>query len=151
MPDADALARAAEAFVLVWSSVPPDLPEKVSTSQLRALVAVRRSGVTTVTALARDLGALPSSATRLCDRLVAAGYLDRTPDAANRRFHAIRLTPSGERLLDVLQEHRGRALGAVLDRMDADDRTSLLAGLVAFATETAGTAEDPPQARAHLA
>jgi len=135
--DADALARAAEALVLVWSSMPADLPEKISASQLRALVTVRRSGVTTVTALARDLGALPSSATRLCDRLVAAGYLDRTPDAANRRFHAVRLTAAGERLLDVLETHRRDALAEVLDRMDDDARDRLVIGLTAFAAQAA--------------
>jgi DNA-binding MarR family transcriptional regulator len=142
LPDADALARAAEAFVLVWSSTPPDLPEKISASQLRALITVRRSAVTTVTALARDLGALPSSATRLCDRLVAAGYLDRAPDAANRRFHAVRLTPAGERLLSVLDAHRRRALAAVLDRMDDAVRQGLLVGLAEFGTWAAATSAD---------
>jgi DNA-binding MarR family transcriptional regulator len=137
IPDSDALARAAEAFVLVWSSMPTDLPEKISASQLRALVTVRRSGVTTVTALARDLGALPSSATRLCDRLVAAGYLDRTPDATNRRFHAVSLTSGGQRLLDVLDAHRRNALAAVLTRMDGEARECLLAGLAGFAAEAA--------------
>jgi DNA-binding MarR family transcriptional regulator len=132
-PDTDALARAAEAFVLVWSSMPADLPEKISASQLRALVTVRRRGVTTVTALARDLSALPSSATRLCDRLVAAGYLDRAPAATNRRFHAISLTPAGERLLDVLDRHRHDAIAEVVARMDADARDRLLTGLTAFA------------------
>jgi len=151
--DGDALARAAEAFVLVWSSMPPELPEKSSASQLRAMVTVRRSGVTTVTALARDLGALPSSATRLCDRLVAAGYLDRTPDAANRRFHAVRLTPAGERLLDVLATHRRDALAAVLARMDADDRDRLVTGLAAFADQAPDVAEAvaPRSAAARLA
>lgn len=133
IPDADALARAAEAFVLVWSSMPADLPEKISASQLRALVTVRRRRVTTVTALARDLGALPSSATRLCDRLVAAGYLDRAPDVANRRFHAVSLTPAGDRLLDVLAAHRRTALAEVLARMDTKDRECLLSGLAGFA------------------
>lgn len=133
IPNTDALARAAEAFVLVWSSMPADLPEKISASQLRALVTVRRRGVTTVTALARDLSALPSSATRLCDRLVAAGYLDRAPAATNRRFHTISLTPDGQRLLDVLDRHRRDAIAEVVARMDDDARDRLMTGLTAFA------------------
>jgi len=145
--DADALARAAEAFVLVWSSMPADLPEKVSVSQLRALVSVRRCGITTVTALARDLGALPSSATRLCDRLVAAGYLDRAPDAANRRFHAVSLTPAGERLLDVLDTHRRDALATVLARMDDAAQDQLVRGLGAFAVEAEQVANRARAAR----
>ncbi|HEY6793611.1 MAG TPA: MarR family winged helix-turn-helix transcriptional regulator [Kineosporiaceae bacterium] len=129
----DPMARAAEAFSLVWSSIPAELSDKISTSQLRVLITVGRSGVTTVTALARDLGALPSSATRLCDRLVAAGFLARAPAAANRRFHAVSLTPAGEQLLDVLDTHRRDAFTAIVTRMDPDDREALQRGLVAFA------------------
>jgi DNA-binding MarR family transcriptional regulator len=131
--DADTLAGAAEAFARVWTALPPDLPDKLSTSQLRTLHAVRRRGVTTITQLARDLSALPSSATRLCDRLVAAGYLDRTPDATNRRFHEVSLTPSGQRLLQVLDAHRREALAGVLDRLDDAERSALAQGLTAFA------------------
>jgi DNA-binding MarR family transcriptional regulator len=58
-PAAD-LAAVAESFVLAWSSMPTELPEKISASQLRALVAVRRAGSTTVTDLATALSSLPS-------------------------------------------------------------------------------------------
>jgi DNA-binding MarR family transcriptional regulator len=135
--DAESLAGAAEALVRVWSSLPADLAEKVSAAQLRALATVRRTGPTTVTALARDLGALPSSATRLCDRLVATGYLDRAPDETNRRFHAVSLTPAGERLLDLLDAHRRDALAAVAAGMSAAERECLLTGLTGFAAAAA--------------
>jgi DNA-binding MarR family transcriptional regulator len=141
IPDTDAMAQAVEALVLVWSSMPAGLQEKISASQLRALVTVRRSGVTTVTALARDLGALPSSATRLCDRLVAAGLLDRAPAVANRRFHAVSLTPAGQHLMELLDTHRRDALDAVLTRMDAATREALQRGLSAFAAEAARMSE----------
>lgn len=126
-------AAAGEAFVLAWSSMPPDLPEKISASQLRALVAVRRAGELTVTDLARALEALPSSVTRICDRLVAAGLIERLPAENNRRFHAISLTTEGERLLEVLDRHRQRAIESVLERMPPRSRQQLREGLEAFA------------------
>lgn len=129
------LASLGEAFVLAWSGMPADLPERISASQLRALVAVRRAGELTVTELARALDALPSSATRLCDRLVAAGLIERVPSAVNRRFHAISLTSSGQRLLEALDRHRERALAAVLARMGPRARQHLWEGLSAFADQ----------------
>jgi DNA-binding MarR family transcriptional regulator len=140
MPSAARLANLAEAFVLTWSSMPADLPERISASQLRALVVIRRSGGTTVSELARSLGALPSSATRLCDRLVAAGYIERAPARDNRRFHAVSLSDTGERLLEALDTHRAQALETVLERMTPGDRTALAVGLHAFA---AGAALEP--------
>jgi DNA-binding MarR family transcriptional regulator len=127
------LATFGEAFVSAWSSVPDDLPERVSTSQLRALIAIRRGDGATVTDLARALDALPSSATRLCDRLIAAGYIERMANPANRRFHVLSLSPLGEQLLVTLEAHRRRALATVLDRMSPRARQQLGNGLSAFA------------------
>jgi DNA-binding MarR family transcriptional regulator len=129
------LADAGEAFVLAWSSMPPDLPERISTSQLRALIAIRAGEGTTVTDLARALDALPSSATRLCDRLTAAGYIERTANPANRRFHSLSLTPHGAQLLETLDGHREEVLAATLDRMPPRARQQLAEGLAAFAAQ----------------
>lgn len=131
------LAGAGEAFVLAWSSMPADLPEKISTSQLRALIAIRRGEADTVTDLARALDALPSSATRLCDRLTAAGYIERAANPANRRFHTLSLTPLGRQLLETLDRHREHALAAVLARMSVRARQQLVEGLTAFGTQAA--------------
>jgi DNA-binding MarR family transcriptional regulator len=129
------LAGAGEAFVLAWSSMPADLPEKISASQLRALVAIRRGEGETVTDLARALGALPSSATRLCDRLTAAGYIERAANPANRRFHTLSVTPRGRQLLELLDGHRERALAEALGRMPARARQQLAEGLAAFSDQ----------------
>ena len=51
--------------------------QRVSTSQLQALLVLQERGPMNLTALADELGAIPSSATRLCDRLVAADLITR--------------------------------------------------------------------------
>src|ERR1700753_3306143 len=86
----------AEALVGIWAHVVESLDVRVSPTQLRALTAVGRYGELNLSQLAAALGALPSSASRLCDRLEAARLL--TPDAGRARPRAGRvgLTPAGE-------------------------------------------------------
>ena len=62
---------AAEALVGIWSHVAESLDVRISPTQLRALTAVGRYGELNLSQLAEALGALPSSASRLCDRLEA--------------------------------------------------------------------------------
>jgi DNA-binding MarR family transcriptional regulator len=74
-----------------------------------------------------------SSASRLCDRLVAAGLIDREPSRADRREIALTLTPHGVGLLANLRAERRRRLAAVLAGMSETSRTALLRGLREFA------------------
>ena len=76
---------AAEALVGIWSHVAESLDVRISPTQLRALTAVGRYGELNLSQLAEALGALPSSASRLCDRLEAAGLLTRDSGRASRR------------------------------------------------------------------
>jgi DNA-binding MarR family transcriptional regulator len=75
---------------------------------------------------------VPSSASRLCDRLEAIGLLRRVPDPRDRREVRLLLTPPARRLLDELRERRRAALAAVLDRMTPAARQDLVRALAAF-------------------
>jgi DNA-binding MarR family transcriptional regulator len=74
-----------------------------------------------------------SSASRLCDRLVAAGLIDREPSRSDRREIALSLTPNGVRLLAELRAERRRRLAEVLAGMSEPSRVALLRGLRDFA------------------
>jgi DNA-binding MarR family transcriptional regulator len=87
--------------------------------------------------LAEALEVVPSSASRLCDRLEATGLLRRVPDPRDRREVRLLLTSSARRLLDDLRERRRQALGEVLDRMTPAHRQDLVQALRAFATAAA--------------
>ena len=113
--------------------MPDDLPERISASQLRVLLTVRALGRPTVTELADRLESLPSSVTRLCDRLVSAGYLDRGAAADNRRFHVVEVSPTGRDLLQRIDLHRTEMLDGFLRRMPDRARRQLETGLSAFA------------------
>ena len=90
--------------------------------------------------LAGRLKMILSSASRLCDRLVASGMVERVPGRADRREIALFLTPSSRQVLNDLRATRREILAEVLDRMSPAGRTALLRGLTEFGA--AAAAED---------
>ena len=123
---------AAEALVGIWAHVAESLDVRISPTQLRALTAVGRYGELNLSQLAEALGALPSSASRLCDRLEAGGLLTRDTGRASRRAVSLRLTPDGEALLEQAREGRREQIAHVLGAMTPSGRAELAEGLAAF-------------------
>src|SRR4051794_33196452 len=105
----------------------------VPPTQLRVLTIVESNRHTNMSRLAEALEVVPSSASRLCDRLEATGLLRRVPDPRDRREVRLMLTSSARRLLDDLRERRRAALAHVLDRMPPSARQELVRALQAFA------------------
>ena len=104
----------------------------VPPAQLRVLTIVSGNRHTNMSRLAEMLDVVPSSASRLCDRLEANGLLRRVADPRDRREVRLLLTPASRRLLADLRERRRRALGEVLERMPTGARQDLLRALQAF-------------------
>jgi DNA-binding MarR family transcriptional regulator len=104
----------------------------VPPTQLRVLTIVAGNGHTNMNRLAEALGVVPSSASRLCDRLEATGLLRRAPDPRDRREVRLVLTPAARRMLDELRERRRTALAEVLARMTPAGRQELVRALAAF-------------------
>ncbi|WP_406069762.1 MarR family transcriptional regulator [Micromonospora sp. NBC_01638] len=128
---AAAIDAAAEALIAVLDSASsrPQVPP----TQLRVLALISSRQETNVNGLAELLDVVPSSASRLCDRLEATGLLRRVADPRDRR--EVRLVPTAAALalLGELAERRQRAVQVVLDRMPARMQHDLLLALVAFA------------------
>ncbi|MEV4465639.1 MarR family transcriptional regulator [Micromonospora echinofusca] len=129
---AAAIDAAAEALVGVLDSAVSRHQMAVSPTQLRVLSLITGRPETNVNGLAELLDVVPSSASRLCDRLEATGLLRRVPDPRDRREVRLVPTADAERLLRELQERRHRAVQAVLDRMPGRAQHELLLALVAF-------------------
>ncbi|MCL7458097.1 MarR family transcriptional regulator [Micromonospora echinofusca] len=135
---AAAIDAAAEALVGVLDSAVSRHQMAVSPTQLRVLSLISGRPETNVNGLAELLDVVPSSASRLCDRLEATGLLRRVPDPRDRREVRLVPTADAEQLLSELQERRHRAVQAVLDRMPGRAQHELLLALLAF--ERAATA-----------
>ena len=144
---ATALVAVAPALVLCWARAEAGIEPQVPPSQLRALLALDRYGPLNLVGLAQELGALPSSASRLCDRLEAAGLLRRGVNEASRREIEVSLSRDGRALLDRLATSRRNQLGIVLEAMTPADRTALMTGLETFALAAEHTVEALDQRR----
>jgi DNA-binding MarR family transcriptional regulator len=114
-------------------------------AQLRVLTIVAGNRHTNMSRLAEALDVVPSSASRLCDRLEATGLLRRVADPRDRREVRLLLTPAARRLLGDLQERRRAALAGVLDRMPAGARQDLLKSLQAFEVAAGALADSSSQ------
>ena len=105
----------------------------VPPTQLRVMAIIAGNRHTNMSRLAEALEVVPSSASRVCDRLEATGMLRRVPDPRDRREVRLLLTPAARLVLDELRDLRRRALAEVLDRMPESAREELLRSLTAFA------------------
>lgn len=141
---AAAIDSAAAAIVRIWTGPQgaPGVP--VPATQLRVLFVVEQHGAINLSGLAGELGALLSSASRLCDRLEAAGLIVRESGRQSRREIAIRLSPDGEALLDRVRRERRKEITKVLARMSPGARNALLTGLTEFRAAADGSAPAEP-------
>ena len=130
----DAVMLAARVLVAITAQSVATLPEQVTLPQLRVLVMVMvaSGGPLNLNAVARGLGVHPSNATRTCDRLVVAGLLRRSEDAADRRNLVLELTTDGHELVQMVTGHRRAAIKDILGRMSGRHRRELVPALQAF-------------------
>ncbi|GAA3605623.1 MarR family winged helix-turn-helix transcriptional regulator [Microlunatus ginsengisoli] len=139
--DVDAVMRAARVISAIIAGSVAQTDDAVTMPQLRALVLVATRAEVNASAVAHSLSIHLSNASRLCDRLVQAGWLDRRQSSDDRRNLVLSLTPAGSRLLASVMDHRRRAFAAILLRMPTAGRAALIAGLNEFA-DTAGEPDE---------
>lgn len=138
----EALARA---LLTLATRASAELPGGSSPTQLRALAVAEEGGPCTLGAFAEALGLSVSSASRLVDRLVAAGTLDRRQSEANRREVTLQVTANGKRLLRRHEAARRGMFSDVLREMSATEIRALLRGLDAVQRHSAARAGRLPR------
>jgi len=153
-PEPDEVARvtttAAELLEVVWgrASTAP-----TSASQLRVLHILEHHDGIKLRTLAESLASTPPSTSRLCDRLQAAGFVERAASEEDRREVRLHLSNRGRAFLADLRTRREREVRKVLADMPAAKRVALLEGLEAFcataATQLPG--DDAPESGSRTA
>ncbi|MEU6284305.1 MarR family transcriptional regulator [Streptomyces sp. NPDC047028] len=135
-------ARTGELLEVLWgrASTAP-----ASASQMRVLLTLEHQDGINLRTLSDALSSTPPSTSRLCDRLVAAGLVERVVHAADRREIRLHLSARGRAHLDDLRVRREQELQAVLAHMPAYKRTALLEGLEAFCHAAAWQIHDQGQ------
>lgn len=128
----DALLAASRALVAVSARSIADSPE-VTFPQFRMLV-VLSHGSSNLSELASSLDVAASTALRMVDRLIAAGFVERLVRPDNRRETNLSLTKAGERVFRTVTRRRRRDLRAVVERVPERDRPELARAMALFAS-----------------
>ena len=138
----NAVLRSSRALVAVAARSLGAVDEDVTLAQYRVLVELAARGPQSVADLASILGVGPSTATRMCDRLVRKGLVSRRRSSVDRRLVKVSLARPGSELVDQVTFRRREELALILSRMPADHKPQVLRALKAF---SAAAGEVPEQ------
>jgi len=105
------------------------VPGDVTLPQFRALVVLATRGSQPSSALAAELGIVPSSVTRLCDRLERKELIVREAVAGDRRQVQVRITDGGRSLVDTVTEARRLAIVDLVEAIPTKRRAALTEAL----------------------
>lgn len=99
---------------------------ELTPTKLRALDVLARRGGLRVGELAERMGVDETSATRLADRLQAAGLVERRRAPEDRRVAIVVLTLHGQELAEAAGEQRRRFFEDVLAALEPKERAELV-------------------------
>ena len=130
----DAVLSASRALVAVAARSLAACEHEITLPQYRVLVVLSARGPQRVADLADALGVLPSTATRMCDRLVAKRLLRRARSSQDRRSVKVGVTEEGRRLVDQISQARRGELRQILAQLPPTGRDALVEALRAFSS-----------------
>jgi len=139
----DAVLLASRALVAVAARSLAAAANDVTLPQFRVLVVLAGGEPRGMSELADELGCSPSTATRLCDRLVRKGLMVRGHPASNRREVEVDVTAAGRRLVNRVTKRRRDEIARIVSHVPEAQRTAMVKALHSFA---AAAGETPDQA-----
>jgi DNA-binding MarR family transcriptional regulator len=129
----DTVLAASRALVAVAARSLAAAGDEVTLPQYRTLVVLGARGPQGTADLAAALAVNPSTATRLCDRLVRKGLVRRDRQAGDRRTVRIALTPAGRDLVAAVTRRRRTELARLLGVLPQAQHEPVIAAFQAFA------------------
>lgn len=142
----ESVMRAARALVGITAASVAVVNDVVTVPQLRVMMMLATRGPMNLAAVAAGLDVSPSNASRICDRLLRIGMVDRREDAVDRRNIVLTLTADGEGLIDRVIDHRRSGVRRILKQMTPQQREHLAAAFDDFATAAGEPLERPDHA-----
>ena len=143
----DAVLAASRTLIAVATKSLGAAAEETTIAQYRALVVLASRGPQRVVDLAGALEVAPSTAGRMCDRLVRKGLIGRRRARADRRAVLVSLTAAGRQVVDQATARRRELIAGILERLPAGQQRAVADALSAFGA-AAGEVPDsqwPPQ------
>ncbi len=135
------MLHASRALVAVAARSLALVADDVTLPQYRVLVLLAGRGPQGIAGLAASLAVSPSTATRMCDRLVHKGLVRRRTPPRDRRQVRLGLTEAGRRVVAEVTARRRAEIARIVCAIPADDRDQLVKALDAFA-RSAGELRD---------
>jgi DNA-binding MarR family transcriptional regulator len=146
----DAVLTASRTVVAVATQSLGAAAEETTIAQYRALVVLASRGPQRMVDLARALGVTPSTAGRMCDRLLRKGLIRRQRARTDRREVLVSITGAGRQVVDQATARRRTLLAQILERLPAEQQSAAAEAFRAFAA-AAGEIPDrqwpPPDGR----
>ena len=138
----DAVLTASRTMVAVATRSLGAAAEETTIAQYRALVVLASRGPQRMVDLAGALGVTPSTAGRMCDRLLRKGLIRRQRARADRREVQVSVTAAGQLVVDQATERRRELIAGILGRLPARQQAAVAAALSAFAAAAGEVPDD---------
>jgi DNA-binding MarR family transcriptional regulator len=138
----DAVLRASRVLVSIAAASLAGVTDELTLPQYRSLVVLHGRGPQSLQALATELQVAPSTASRMCDRLVAKGFIDRDVPAESRREVRLSLTGAGRGVVTSVTRRRRTRIRRIVERMRPRQRSALISALGEFAAAAGETEAD---------
>jgi DNA-binding MarR family transcriptional regulator len=133
----DAVLTASRAMVAVATRSLGAAADETTIAQYRALVVLASRGPLRLVDVAAALDVAPSTAGRMCDRLLRKGLIRRHRARGDRRAVLVSLTASGRQVVDQATERRRGLIAEILTRLPAPAQQAVADAFRAF-TDAAG-------------
>jgi DNA-binding MarR family transcriptional regulator len=137
----DAVLTASRSIVAVATRSLGAAAEETTIAQYRALVVLASRGPQRLVDLAAALDVAPSTAGRMCDRLVRKSLIRRHRARGDRRAVLISVTPAGRCVVDEATGRRRALIADIMARLPVPAQQAVAQALRAFA-DAAGEVPD---------
>lgn len=141
--EAEAVLAACRVLVAVSAQSMAAVEDLADPTQVRALVVIASKGAVSLSELAEATNIHLTRASRLCERLVASGLINRADDPANRRQLTLTLTQAGQDVVSQVMQRRREAIQPILDRLSKHMTKQRRAELTALLQEFAAAGGEP--------
>ncbi|HEY7261749.1 MAG TPA: MarR family winged helix-turn-helix transcriptional regulator [Trebonia sp.] len=137
----DAVLSASRSLIAVATRSLGAAAEETTIAQYRALVVLASRGPQRMVGLAGALDVTPSTAGRMCDRLVRKGLVRRHRARADRRSVLVSITAAGRAVVDQATARRRALIAEILHKLPLRQQREVARALMAFA-DAAGEVPD---------
>jgi DNA-binding MarR family transcriptional regulator len=125
----DAVLAASQMMVAVAARSLDAAASEVTLPQFRVLVMLSLRGAQRPGDIAADLAVEPSTATRMCDRLVRKDLVERHHSTENRRTVVVELTPAGQELVRTVMHRRRLEFERLATAVPAEQHDAVISAL----------------------